>query len=152
MPLRIYTHSAYCSKFYLGHIMALKKARAKGVNEMWGFTWILQLWVTRESSYSHQQVSVNFQIRSAGFQKIVITYWWVWEFLEAVATNSPREVTGKLVADTHTEKSSMSLDIPSGFVSYSRDRNWPFAPWSWGFQIISHIGYHLWIVAGLMSS
>lgn len=136
----------------LGTLMALKKARAKGVNEMWGFSWILQLWVTRESSYSHQQVSVNFQIRLAGFQNIFITYWWVWELLEAVVTNSPEEVAGKLLRTPTAEKSSTSLDIPLGFVSCSWHRNWLFASWSWGFQITLHIGYHLWIVAGLMSS
>lgn len=96
MLLHIYIHSECFLSPITGTLMALKKVRVKGENDMSVLVRSCNC-ETPESSYSHQQVSVNFQIKPDGFQKVSTTNWWILELWDAVSTHSLKEVTGKLL-------------------------------------------------------
>ena len=85
------------SKPHHRHINGSEEHQSKRGEWNVGFSWTLPLWATREPSYSHRQVSINFQISLDGFQEISTTNWWILEPLEAVSSPSLHKVTEKLL-------------------------------------------------------
>lgn len=124
MLLRIYVHSECFLSPITGTLMALKKVRAKGENEMWVLVGSCNYEPPESLHTPVSRFQLTFKLSQMAFKKYPLPIGEFGSFWRLYPHILSRKWLESCYGYPCWERLHMSLNIPSGFVSCSSHKNW----------------------------